>query len=265
MAQVLINGLKIDFDDVGQGQAVVLIHGHPFNRSMWHPQVTELQSAYRMITFDLRGYGQSAVPDVNQTFLGDFASDIAALMDVRGVESAVVMGLSMGGQIALEFYRQCPKRVTALVLADTFAQVDTDEGKKTRYQTADRLIHEGMEAYANEVLSKMITPNTITTQPDVAQHVMDMMHSTPPQGAAAALRGRAERQDYTPLLSQISVPTLIVVGEEDAFTPVPQAEYMHQRIANSTLEVIANSGHMPNLEQPERFNKVLVRFLRGIS
>ena len=111
----------------------------------------------------------------------------------------------------------------------------------------------------------MITPNTITTQPDVAQHVMDMMHSTPPQGAAAALRGRAERQDYTPLLSQISVPTLIVVGEEDAFTPVPQAEYMHQRIANSTLEVIANSGHMPNLEQPERFNKVLVRFLRGIS
>lgn len=265
MPQVAIGAVNIAYDDQGSGAPVVFIHGHPFNRSMWHPQVAALTPHYRAITFDLRGYGQSTAPATHETFLDDFANDLAALMDNLGVPSAVIVGLSMGGQITMEFVRRFPERVTGLVLADTFAQIDTEAGKQIRYQTADRLMREGIEDYANEVLSKMIAPDTITSQPDVAAHVLGMMQTTPPAGAAAALRGRSQRRDYTDLLAQITVPTLIVVGDQDAYTPVPDAEYMHQRISNSTLLVVADAGHMPNLEQPDVFNHALLEFLDALS
>lgn len=262
MAQSSIRGANIEYDDQGQGPALVLIHGSPFNRSMWDPQVAVLSAAYRVITFDLRGYGQSTTDPSEKTFLTDFANDIAGLMDALNITSAGVMGLSMGGQIALEFYRLYPARVTALILADTFAQLDTPENKQNRYRTADRLMQQGMQGYADDNLSKMICPQTIATQPQVAQHVMEMMLTTPPAGAAAALRGRAERQDYTDLLPQITVPTLIVVGDQDVFTPVPDAQYMHDRIPQSEMVVIPDAGHMPNLEQPAIFNQALLGFLK---
>jgi 3-oxoadipate enol-lactonase len=265
MAQMTIRGATIDYDDQGQGAALVLIHGSPFNRSMWQPQVNILTSSYRVITFDLRGYGRSTASLSDKTFLSDFANDIAGLMDALKVSSAGVMGLSMGGQIALEFYRLYPERVTALILADTFAQLDTPENKQNRYRTADRLMQEGMQGYADDNLSKMICPQTIAEKPDVAKHVMDMMLTTPPVGAAAALRGRAERQDYTDLLGQIAAPTLIVVGDQDVFTPVADAQYMHARTPQSELVVITEAGHMPNLEQPDAFNQALLSFLKDTA
>lgn len=267
MSEVSIQGFNIAYEVVGpeNGEAkgtIVFIHGHPFNRSMWWPQVELLRPHYRVITFDLRGYGQSGLPTSNETFLEDFARDIAGLMDYLQIPSAAIAGLSMGGQIAMAFYDLFASRVEALILADTFAQLDTPENKALRYRTADRLEAEGMAGYAPETLPKMVCPATIANQPAVAQHVLEMMQTTPPFGAAAALRGRAQRKDYTPLLAEITVPTLIVVGEEDAFTPVPDAEYMHQRIANSELAVIKGAGHMPNLEQVAVFNQILGRFLK---
>src|SRR5258705_9074733 len=103
----------------------------------------------------------------------------------------------MGGQIVFEFYRLFPQRVKALILADTFAQVDTEEGRRARNETADRLVREGMRPYADEVLPKMISKTTLSERKSVAAHVLDMMRNTDPQGAAAALRGRSERRDYT--------------------------------------------------------------------
>jgi 3-oxoadipate enol-lactonase len=263
MAQIALRGITLDYDDEGQGSALLLIHGHPFNRSMWRPQVEALKSSYRVLTFDLRGYGQSTMGASDHTFLEDFANDALELLTMRDVSSVAVMGLSMGGQITMEFYRLFAPGVTALILADTFAQLDTPENKQNRYRTADRLMSEGMDGYAQDNLSKMITPHTIATQPDVAAHVMGMMQTTPPAGAAAALRGRAERRDYTDLLPAITVPTLIVVGRDDVFTPVADAEFMHERIPGSELVVIENSGHMPNLEQPQIFNAALLKFLQG--
>lgn len=265
MSEVTVQGINIVYDVVGPTDAattIILIHGHPFNRSMWSPQVDALTPHYRVVTFDLRGYGQSDLPSVNYTYLEDFAHDMAGLMDSLHIRAAVIVGLSMGGQIAMAFYDLFPRRVRALVLADTFAQLDTPENKALRYRVADRLEAEGMAAYADEVISKMVCPATLENKPAVAQHVLTMMQTTPPLGAAAALRGRSERKDYTPLLAEIAVPTLIVVGDQDAYTPVPDAEYMHQRILNSELVVIEASGHMPNLEQPAVFNEHLLRFLQ---
>lgn len=260
MPKKVMNYVELTYEDVGSGIPIVCIHGHPFNQSMWYPQVEALQSDFRVITFDLRGYGQSLLNNNTVTFQ-DYALDTLALMDELRIDAAVIMGLSMGGQIAQEVWYQSPTRVGALVLADTFASLDSPTRKQDRYTTADRLLAEGMEPYAYETLPKMVCPSTIQYQPEVAQHVLKMMLTTPPIGAATALRARAERRDYVPMLADINVPTLITVGTEDAFTPVSDAQFMHERIPYSQLLVVENAGHMPNLEQPAIFNQALRDFL----
>jgi len=243
---------------------VLLVHGHPFDRSMWGPQVTALGAAgYRVITPDLRGYGQSSVvPGV--TTLDAFARDLAGLLDDLGVRQVVVGGLSMGGQIVMEFCRLFPERVSGVILADTFPRAETPEGKVFRNDVADRLLAEGMGRYADEVIDKMIAPATIAARPEVAAHVLRMMRSTSPEGAAAALRGRAERPDYCELLTGVAVPAWVVVGEDDVYTPVSDAEFMHKQLPDSTLTVVTGAGHMPNLEYPDVFNAALLTFLQAL-
>ncbi|OEJ40008.1 hydrolase [Streptomyces agglomeratus] len=245
-------GLTVGYTDEGSGPPLVLVHGHPFDRTMWAPQVDAFTPTHRVIAPDLRGYGESdVVPGI--TPLSSFADDIAALLDHLGIERAVLGGLSMGGQIVMECYRLFPHRITGLVLADTFPAAETQEGKRSRNAAADRLLAEGMKGYADEVLDRMVAPyNT-----EAAAHVHRMMTAASPEGAAAALRGRAQRSDYRDLLTRVSVPTLVVVGRDDTYTPVADAEAMHAAIPGSTLAVIESSAHLPNLERPGAFNAVL--------
>jgi pimeloyl-ACP methyl ester carboxylesterase len=151
------------------------------------------------------------------------------------------------------------------VLADTSPHAESASGKKLRNDTADRLLSEGMKPFADEVLPKMITPHNIDELPSVAQHVLDMMRATSAVGAAAALRGRAERRDYVDMLGLISVPTLVVVGEKDEFTPLGDAQLMCERIPGATLAVVAGAGHMPNLERADAFNDELAQFLTKVQ
>lgn len=265
MTKATIDGLAVGFDAEGDGEPLVLIHGHPFNRSMWRPQLDRFsRSGWRVIAPDLRGYGESAVVG-GTTLLETFARDIAALLDHLGVGRIVLGGLSMGGQIVMEFYSQFGDRVRGLVLADTFARAETEMGKRARTQMADRLLREGMAAYSTEVLPAMIAPLNIEAFPAVASDVMAMMCGTSPEGAAAALRGRAERPDYEGLLTRVTVPTLVVVGRQDEFTPVSVAELMHEQIPGSTLAIIEGAAHMPNLERPNEFNEVIQVFLETVS
>lgn len=256
-----INGITIGYDDEGTGDDVlVLVHGHPFDRSMWRPQIEHVRSlGWRVIAADLRGYGTSTVVS-GVTPLSTFAEDVAALADHLGIGTFVLGGLSMGGQIVLECVRQFPDRLRGLVLADTFAQAETPEGRKSRNDMADRLLREGMAGYADEVLWKMVAPHNIAA----GEHVARMMHAAPPAGAAAALRGRAERPDYTAVLADITVPTLVVVGSDDEYTPVADAAYLHDRIPGSTLVVVDGAAHMPNLERPAEFGAALDSLLERV-
>ena len=248
-------------DVTSHASPLVLIHGHPFDRTMWHPQIAEFATSRRVIAPDLRGYGASPViPGI--TPLSSFAEDIAALLDDLGVDAFVLAGLSMGGQIAMECYRQFPHRIRGLVLADTFPAAETTEGKRTRNAMADRLLQEGMTGYADEVLYKMIAPYA---NAEVAAHVHRMMTATAPEGAAAALRGRAERPDYRDLLTTVTVPALVVVGADDEYTPVKDAEAMHTALPDSTLRIIEGAAHLPNLERPKDFNKALADYLTKID
>ena len=254
------------FDDDGVGDdVVVFVHGHPFNRTMWSPQQDAVRAqGWRVVAPDLRGYGTSTVTPGSVT-LDVFAADIVALLDHLAIERVVLVGLSMGGQIAMEFARQAPDRLRGLVLAATFPQPDTADGRARRQAMADRLLAEGMAGYSDEVLPRMLASATRDAHPEVGDAVLRMMRSTDPRGAAAALRGRAERLDYRPMLDRLAVPALVVVGSADAFTTRDDADDMATRLTGGRLVWLDGIGHMPNLEAPERFNQELVAFLRQVA
>ena len=254
--------MKLAYTDTGIGSPIVLIHGYPFDRSLWSEQVTALSNSYRVIAPDLRGFGETEVT-TGPAAMNQMAQDVAELMDQLQIPRAVIGGLSMGGYVALAFCKQFPSRVRALILADTRAQGDTEEAKETRAQQAEKALSEGMAGIADAMLPKLLTPDTVSKRPEIVNRVRDMMLKTKPEGAAAALRGMGEREYQTPLLSQISVPTLILVGAEDAITPVADSEKMQRAIPNARLVVLENAGHVSNLERTQQFNDAMLEFLRA--
>ncbi|WP_051385610.1 alpha/beta fold hydrolase [Actinokineospora inagensis] len=223
---------------------MLLVHGHPFDRTMWLPQLDRFDATAP----DLRGYG-GAEPAAGITPMHVFADDLTALTD----EPTVLCGLSMGGQVAMEFHRRYPHLVKALILADTTARAETTESRQDRLKMADRLVREGMAPYAHEVLWKMVAPGN----DKAAEHVLKMMLNAPAEGAAAAQRGRADRPDYRESLKANPVPTLVIVGSEDSFTPIDEVEL----IPATKLHVVEGAAHLPNLERPDEFNEVVAAFL----
>jgi 3-oxoadipate enol-lactonase len=251
----------VTYDDEGTGQAVVLVHGHPFNRSMWRPQVERFSRTCRMIAPDLRGYGENTAGISSVTTLDVFAQDIANLLDHLQLDKVVLGGLSMGGQIVMEFHRLFPERVRGLLLADTSPAAETPEGRRARNNTADRILSDGIHWYAEELLWKMLSPHSKHAE----GHVRAMMRNTSPEGAAAALRGRAERPDYADMLRTVKVPALVVVGRQDEYTPVSEAERMRDLIPGAELVVIEGAAHMPNLERQTEFDEAFQRFLDTVG
>lgn len=260
MTRIQINNIDLAYTDTGAGRPILFIHGYPFNRSLWAEQIPALSTNHRIIAPDLRGFGDSDASQEPST-MNQFAADVAALMDHLEIPRATIAGLSMGGYVALAFYKRFPDRVRALVLADTRAQADTEEGKQTRDQQAEKALSEGMAGIADAMLPKLLTPETVSKRPEIVKFVRDMMLKTKPEGAAAALRGMAERENQTGLLPKISVPTLIIVGAEDAITPVADSEKLHHAIASSRLVVLEHAGHVSNVERTQQFNDAVLQFL----
>jgi len=263
MAHIQLDDIQLFYDDTGSGPPVVLLHGYPFNRTLWKDQVEALRDDYRVITPDLRGFGDSDASDGAAT-MSRMARDIAQLLDALEISSATIGGLSMGGYVVLAFYKQFASRVSGLLLADTRPQSDTEENKQVRASQAQEVMAEGMAGIADAMLPKLLTSETVSRRPEVVKRVRDMMIKTNPAGAAAALLGMAVREDQTSLLSQIAVPTLILVGREDPITPVADSEKMHDQIKGSRLIVIENAAHVSNIEQADVFNVELRSFLGEI-
>ena len=264
MSKARVRGVEIAYDDRGSGPSVVLLHGYPFSRLIWREQVEELKQTHRVVIPDLRGHGESAVTPAPAT-MQDMALDVAVIMENLNISRATVAGLSMGGYVALAFYRLFPLRVRSLVLADTRPQADTDEGKQNRAVQAEKALQEGMEGIADALLPKLLAPETVAKRPDIVKRVREMMVKTEPEGAAAALHGMAQRQDQTAFLSRIISPTLIIVGREDSLAPLADAEMMHREIGGSRLVIIEGAAHIPNIERPEEFNRAFVKFLRDVE
>lgn len=245
--------------DRGTGLPVLFVHGFPLDSTLWEPQIDALSDEYRVIVPDLRGFGDST-PTADVT-MEAYADDLSALLDELNIDQVVLAGLSMGGYIALAFYHKYPDRVRGLVLVDTRPQADSDEARANRATTAQKVKAHGAIRLADDMLGKLLSPATVKNQPDLVRTVHEMMARQPVEGIVAALHGMAQRPDSRPMLRDISVPTLVVVGADDAITPVADAESMVEAIPGSQPAVIPDAGHLSNLEQPRAFNQALREFL----
>jgi 3-oxoadipate enol-lactonase len=264
MPHVPIEDIQLAFTDVGSGNPVVLIHGYPFNRSLWTEQATALSKKHRVVVPDLRGFGETDTGSAAAS-MQRMALDVKLLMDHLNLDRAVIGGLSMGGYVALAFYKHHPERVAGMVLANTRAEADSPESKTARREQAEKALAAGMASIADSMLPKLLTPDTVSKRPDLVKRIRDMMLRTNPAGAAAALLGMANREDTTDLLSEISVPALIIAGRDDALIPPQHSYTMHERINGSRLVLIDHAAHVVNLEQTEDFNRELLKFVNEIN
>ena len=256
-----INGIHLSYRDEGQGSPLVFIHAFPLSSSMWEPQIKEFSQSNRVIALDLRGHGESDAPLWHFT-LDDFADDIVGLLRHLEIPRATCIGLSMGGYILLALFRKYPEVITRLVLADTRAQADSDEGRDGRFSMAQVAYQKGPPAIAEFMMSKLLGPTSLEKRKDLVEHVRSLIHKNQASGIIVDLMAMACRPDSTPLLSNISCPTLVMVGEEDVATPPAEAQYMKDRIPNAELVVLPQAGHLSNLEQPVAFNEALTSFLK---
>ena len=249
----------------GSGHPLLLIHGFPLNREMWRPQIEFLSSSAKVIAPDLRGHGQSP-PTPGPYPMDLLADDCAAVLNSLGVDkSAIVCGLSMGGYVAFALYRRHPSLVRGMILAATRAGADPPEAQENREKAAASVEENGIQDVVDGMLPKLLAPQTYPEQPELVNQVKRIMDQTSSQGMVAALNGMQSRPDSTPILGEIKVPVLILHGADDQIIPLSEAELMHSRIKGSHLEVIANAGHLPNLEQPGEFNQAVTRFLHSLD
>jgi pimeloyl-ACP methyl ester carboxylesterase len=258
---VTVDGTPLHYQDVGQGLPVLLLHAFPLNGSAFDRQVAALSGRYRFIIPDHRGFGQSRLGE-GPTEMSRIARDALALLDALKIDAAVVGGVSMGGYAAMALLREDAGRVRALVLVDTQATADDEAGRARREASAKEALEQGVEPLVQTLLPKLVAAGPGSP---VGREVAAMMREAAPQAVAAAQRGMALRLDSKDILARYAGPALVLVGEHDTVTPLEKAKQLADLIPGARLEVIPGAGHLPNQEQPERFNAVLDLFLASIA
>ena len=262
MIALLPGGSELAYDEAGSGLPLLLVHGWPYDRTMWAGQLGGLATYARVLAPDLRGAGASTVR--GPYTMDQYADDLVAFLDSLGLARAVVCGLSMGGYIAFSMLRRHRDRFRGLILADTRATADTEETRANRQRLIAVIEQEGMAALASRQLGSSLARSTIERQAPITETVRRMMSSAPAEGAIGALRAMAGRPDSTPLLRTIDVPTLVVGGAEDSITPPDVLREMAAGIPNSRIEILEHGGHLSPLERPAAFNHVVTEFLGSL-
>ena len=262
MIAMLAGGLEVGYDDVGTGIPLLFIHGWPHDRTLWAAQLSGLPTFARCLAPDLRGFGGTSV--MGPYSIDQYADDLAAFLAAVGIERAVVCGLSMGGYVALALLRRHRSLLRGLILSSTRAAADTPEAREKRMRLIEFVREHGVEALADRQVKAMVGETTLNSRPDVLEAMRQLMARAPSAGVIGALEAMAARQDSTDLLGGIDVPTLVVSGGEDTFTPPAELRALAGAIAHSRLEVIQGAGHVCCYERPAAFNHVVSEFLASL-
>jgi 3-oxoadipate enol-lactonase len=249
--------MELAYDDVGRGPCVVLIHGHPFDRSLWQPQVAALATGFRVVAPDLRGFGDSPGTP-HAVSMREYAEDIEELLARLDIGRAAIVGLSMGGLVAMELATAHPERCWALGLVTTTAEPVNPDERAQRGERADLVERDGIQVLVDYMHTGVYGPRC---PPAVREQVDAMMARAPVQGAAAALRGRAERPDYRPRLRRLDLPAFVCTGSEDPWSNETVTAEIVEHLQRPELVVIDGVGHLPNLEAEADFNGALAAFL----
>ncbi len=260
------NNLEVSYTDEGpdKSPSIIFIHGFPLNKKMWKNQVDALKETYRVITYDIRGHGNTN--NGGDTYSIDlFVNDLIGLMDALNMQKTVLCGLSMGGYIALKAFENYPHRFDALILSDTNCTADLPETVANRMRSIQHIETGTVGRYADESLRKFFTSDSFIDNKAIVESVRDIIIETSKLSLCKTLHALAERKETCSKLKEIKVPVLILVGSEDQITPPEAAQLMHEKIKGSTLHIIENASHLSNLEKPDEFNIQLKKFLSSIN
>jgi 3-oxoadipate enol-lactonase len=257
MLAVMVTGVKLAYDDDGGGEAVVLIHGHPFDRTLWRPQQAALRRDFRVVAPDLRGFGHSPVTPHLVT-MRELAADVEELLGMLGIGRAALVGLSMGGLVTMELAAAQPARYWAIGLIATTMEPPAPAERAARRERADAVEREGIQALLDYMHTGIYGPHCPAP---VRARVDAMMAAAPPAGAAAALRGRAQRPDYRPLIAGLDIPALVCAGSADPWSDPQVTAQIIAHLRHPEPVVIDGAGHLPNLEAQDQFNDALHAFL----
>jgi len=260
---VKVNDITISYEEAGKGFPLIFIHGFPFSKDTWQPQVEFLKKHYRVIAYDIRGFGNSTMG--NEIISMDlFATDLVRFMDALQINKAIVCGLSMGGYILMNAVSRFPERFEAIILSDTQCIADSEETKEKRYKTIAQIEAQGLEEFAEGYVKNIFSADSIINRKEIVEQVKQLILTTSPKTITATLKALAERRESCNLLKQVTVPALILCGKDDTVTPLSQSELMFNTIKDSKLKTIENASHMSNLEQAEIFNEHIHNFLPGL-
>ncbi|MBI3301398.1 MAG: alpha/beta fold hydrolase [Deltaproteobacteria bacterium] len=252
--------VSIAYDIEGRGPLVVFLHGIGGNRTNWGKQLEEFSPQFCAVAWDARGYGASADPPVTLQF-SDYANDLRRLLDHLKAEKAHLVGLSMGGMIIQDFYARYPDQVATLVLVDTSPGFGTAPEEVKKDFLARRLepLERGLKPadFAPSLVEVLVAPGAAPPVREQLRASLAMLRPEPYKQALKAI----VTTDFRAVLPKISVPVLVIVGEEDQVTTPATAEYLAKNIPSAEKVVIAKAGHLTNLEQPEAFNSALRTFL----
>ncbi len=239
---------------------VIFIHGFPFTHTMWESQVKELQDYFYIISYDQRGAGKSTALQGPFT-LEHLVDDLFEVINKEKLEKPNVVGFSMGGYVALRAFERQPESFSSLVLANTKSGADDNKAKLKRYGSVVLLKIKGLAGYADEFSKIAFSPKTFESNVDLIKKIKDMILANNQQDVIKTIFALLGRTDTTASLSQIKVPTLILVGDSDQITPLSVAQVLEAGITGSVLKIIPESGHMSPLENPKAFNESLKSFL----
>lgn len=258
--RVTSNGITINCELSGPEDAPVVAMAHSLASSsiMWQPQLAALEEHFRVIRMDMRGHGGSDAPAMAYSLdmLGD---DLLGALDALGVERFHWIGLSMGGMIGQNLALRAPERINKLVLCDTSSKM-LPEAAPMIDQRIEAVRAEGMAVLADSTIERWFTPSYVKNNPPELAAIRQQIIDTPVDGFAGccyALLGL----DYLDRLGEISLPTLVVVGEDDPATDVPMAKEIQARITDAQLAILPSASHLSNVEQAAAFNDAVVGFL----
>lgn len=262
--QILSDDIQLYYETAGGGFPVVLLHPFPVHHEFWTPVTAKLSARYRLLLPDLRAHGHSQVGNGTAT-MAKLALDMLHLLDVEEIAKAVFVGVSIGGYVLFELWRRNRERVAALVLSNTRAEPDTVQGRANRIKSIEDTHLHGTGPFLDAQIQHLIGETTRRNRPDIAARARKMMETLTVEGLVALQRGMAERPDSVPTLRGIDVETLVIAGEEDTLTPLPNAQAMKQHIRGAKLSVIPKAGHYAAFENPDEFARVLRQFLEGLQ
>lgn len=260
-ASVLANGIHVSYCYKSPGAVtVIFIHGFPFGKEIWTDQLNSLPGKIEGIAYDIRGYGGS---DTGHHFFSIdlFVSDLLGLIQELSLSNVILCGISMGGYIALRAFERSPQLFAGLVLCDTNSFADSNEAKLNRFATIEQIVNGEKKVFSASFIKKIFSEDTINHKKQTVSFIEEMISRLPETTLCATQLALASRTETTAVLEKIDVPALIIRGKEDKLMTEEQALFLKNTIKKSQLAEIPQSGHLPNLENPETFNEILNRFL----